>query len=216
MSPKVLDILLLVPAFLFSLCLHEFAHGWVAERRGDPTARMAGRVSMHPLAHADFFGTFLLPVLCIYFGGPFFGWAKPVPVDPRYFKNPRRDFALVAVAGPVANILLGVLCAIFLGILVRLPIEGVWMQTLQTFTVVSIQINLMLAFFNLIPIPPLDGFNVLQGIVPLPVAQKLWKVSRVATLLLFVLLFTGAFRILSEPVYYCYHLLIAAVGIRAS
>src|SRR3954470_20795806 len=102
MHSGLMNVLLLVPVFLFSLCVHEYAHAWVAVRRGDPTPVLMGRLSMHPLAHADWVGTLLLPIICIYNGWPFFGWAKPVPVDARNFRNGRRDMALVAAAGPLA------------------------------------------------------------------------------------------------------------------
>jgi len=147
-------ILLLVPIFLFSLCIHEYAHGWVALLRGDDTAKRMGRLTLNPMAHADMIGTIFLPMLCLYYNWFFIGWAKPVPVDSRNLKNGLQDMALVAAAGPASNVILAVLSALFLGICLRIPIDSPVMQTVQVFAVTSIQINLMLAIFNLIPIPP--------------------------------------------------------------
>src|SRR5688572_21615514 len=105
LNPDLLRVVLLVPVFLFSLCFHEFAHAWLATKCGDPTPANEGRLTMHPMAHADLFGTLILPILCIYYGLPFFGWAKPVPIDARNFKRGRTDVAFVAAAGPLANII---------------------------------------------------------------------------------------------------------------
>lgn len=207
-----LRVLLLVPIFLFSLCVHEFAHAWVANRRGDPTAELAGRLTLHPLAHADFLGTFLLPVICIYFGAPFFGWARPVPVDVRNLKYGRRDMALVAIAGPLSNVILSLLATALLFVLVRLPIRVQFLETVELFSVVSIQVNLMLAFFNLIPVPPLDGFNVIHGILPHRIAVKMGRLFQIAPMLLFLLLFSGAFRWIAMPVYYLYNKLLLIAG----
>jgi Zn-dependent protease len=213
MPSGFLNVLLLVPTFLFSLSFHEYAHAWVATRKGDRTALNAGRLSLHPMAHADWVGTLLLPIICIYNGWPFFGWAKPVPVDSRNFKNPRRDMALVAAAGPASNVLLAVLSAAWLAVLIRLPAETRLMETLQTFAAVSIQVNLMLAIFNLIPIPPLDGFNILQGVIPKSGALKLARLMPYANTLLILMLLTGGFRIIAYPMRLCYGFLMHAIGV---
>src|SRR5688572_3811325 len=112
MPSGLLNVILLVPVFLFSLCVHEWAHAWVATQRGDSTPRDAGRLTLQPWAHADLVGTLLLPILCIYYGMPFFGWAKPVPIDARNMKYGRKDMALVAFAGPLSNVILAVLSAL--------------------------------------------------------------------------------------------------------
>lgn len=210
-----LRVLLLVPIFLFSLCVHEFAHAWVANRRGDPTARNAGRLSLHPLAHADMLGTFILPILCLAIGAPFLGWARPVPVDVRNLKQGRRDMALVALAGPLSNIVLSLLGTLFLTVLIQFPVEHPLYNTVQLFTVVSIQVNLMLAFFNLLPIPPLDGFNIVHGVAPRAMAIQLEKIFRFAPFLLLLLIFSGAFRWISLPVYFFYGKLLALAGVQS-
>lgn len=212
MHQNLLNVLVLVPVFLFSLCVHEFAHAWVAYLRGDSTARDVGRLTLHPLAHADMLGTLILPILCVYMGAPFFGWAKPVPVDIRNLKYGRRDMALVAFAGPLANVVLGLAATGLLAILLRLPLDHSVLETLQVFTVISIQVNLMLAFFNLIPIPPLDGFNVLHGILPRAAAVRAQFLFRYAGLLLVILLVTGAFRYIAIPVHFCFRYLLGLAG----
>ncbi len=155
-------IILLIPPILLALTLHEYMHGWVANKLGDPTASHAGRLTMNPLVHLDPIGTIMLFIV-------HFGWAKPVPVNPSYFQDPKRDMTLVSVAGPSANMFL----ALISGILLRL-VQGGFLHFLPTgllqplFTMIylSLQINIALAFFNLIPIPPLDGSKILYGILP--------------------------------------------------
>ena len=149
LPPEVL--VLLIPVLLFALVFHEFAHGWVANKLGDPTAKYAGRLTLNPMAHLDMFGS-----LMILFVG--FGWAKPVPVDSRYLANPRKDMMKIAFAGPAANLLL----AFIAGILIR--ITG-YLGPLTTMMIMFTQINIMLAVFNMIPIPPLDGSQIFSGMM---------------------------------------------------
>jgi len=155
-------IILLIPPILLALTFHEYMHGWTAYKMGDPTAKMAGRLTMNPIAHLDPIGTLMLFLV-------HFGWARPVPVDPRYFRNPKRDMLYVAVAGPLANMFLALLS----GLLIRLFRGGQFnflpldiLQPVYTMLILSLQINLALAIFNLVPIPPLDGSKILMGLVP--------------------------------------------------
>lgn len=152
-------LLLRIPVILIALTVHEYAHGYVAWLKGDSTARNSGRLSFNPLAHLDLFGTIML------FLGPF-GWAKPVPVNPRNLDNPKRDMVYVGAAGPVSNIILAVL----FGLLLRLLAGTIGVAQIPPRVVVFVQlsvlINLGLSFFNLIPIPPLDGSNILVGLLP--------------------------------------------------
>lgn len=217
MSQGLVNVLLLVPTFLFSLCVHEFAHAWTAVKRGDPTPQLLGRLSLHPMAHADLFGTLLLPTLCIYYGLPFVGWAQPVPIDVRNLRRGRRDMALVAIAGPASNILLALLATVWLAILVHTPFLNAHvpdnvMETLQLFGVVSIQVNLALALFNLIPIPPLDGFNIVQAFLPRRVLLQLTRYGRYAGLALMLVLFTGGFQLLRVPLSMCFNFLVHLVA----
>jgi Zn-dependent protease len=149
LPPEVL--LLLIPVLLFALVFHEFSHGWVANKLGDPTAKYAGRLTLNPMAHLDLFGS-----LMILFVG--FGWAKPVPVDSRYLANPRTDMMKIAFAGPASNLLL----AFIAGSLIRLTGN---MGVLSSMLIMFAQINIMLAVFNMIPIPPLDGSQIFSGLM---------------------------------------------------
>ncbi len=155
---SIVKILLVVPPVLIALTVHEFAHGWVAWRLGDPTAKDRGRLTLNPIAHLDPLGTLLL----IFF---YFGWAKPVPVNPYNFQNPRIGMVWVAIAGPAANILLatgvGLLMQFLLGVDAIYPGGIVYF-----FLMFTVFINLMLALFNLLPIPPLDGSKVVGGLLP--------------------------------------------------
>ena len=144
-------LLLLIPVLLFALVFHEFSHGWVANKLGDPTAKYAGRLTLNPMAHLDLFGS-----LMILFVG--FGWAKPVPVDSRYLANPRTDMMKIAFAGPASNLLL----AFIAGSLIRLTGN---MGVLSSMLIMFAQINIMLAVFNMIPIPPLDGSQIFSGLM---------------------------------------------------
>lgn len=159
---------------LFAMVLHEYAHGWAAERCGDPTAKLQGRLTLNPLAHIDPFGTIILPLMCLILPGSFLlGWAKPVPVDPRLMRQPRRDMALVAAAGPAMNLLLAVVSGLFLAMIELTGRQGRESDT-ATFMLVplaymafySVLINVFLALFNLIPIPPLDGGRILTSLLP--------------------------------------------------
>lgn len=152
------EFLLRIPAILFCLTIHEFAHGWMARRLGDPTAELQGRLTLNPLAHLDPFGTIMILF------GPF-GWAKPVPVDAYNLNHPRKDMIKVAFAGPGINLIAGAIIGLCMRVMVQLPFFPM-AQQLYDFLLITLQINVGLAFFNLLPIPPLDGSNVLMGVLP--------------------------------------------------
>ncbi len=170
---------------LLAMVLHEYAHGWVANRYGDPTARLEGRLTLNPLAHVDPVGTVILPLMCLLLPGGFFlGWAKPVPVNFARLRNPRRDMALVAAAGPGMNLLLAIASAVLLSLLLfidpslsaywpplpgmapRRDLLGMLLLPLAAMALYSVFINVLLMVFNLIPIPPLDGGRVLTSLLP--------------------------------------------------
>ncbi|MDO8355448.1 MAG: site-2 protease family protein [Nitrospirota bacterium] len=181
---------------LFAMVLHEYAHGWVAYRCGDSTAKLQGRLTMNPLAHIDPFGTIILPLICLAIPGGFFlGWAKPVPVDPRCMHQPRRDMALVAAAGPAMNLALAIVSALLFAILLSIePTVGdYWSKSGETgspdtwrsklllpiavMAVYSVLINVLLMLFNLLPLPPLDGGRILTSLLPPTAAMALMRVE---------------------------------------
>jgi Zn-dependent protease len=179
---------------LISLTIHEAAHAWTADKLGDPTARMLGRVSLNPLVHIDWIGTALLPLIAIYSGLPLIGWAKPVPVNTRNLREPRRDFMFIAAAGPISNLLQAVVWAIALRTL-----GGNSDLLALDFLRSAVFINLLLAFFNLIPVPPLDGGNVMLGLLPPRLAVPYSQLRQYGFLLLYALMFTGVASALIMP-----------------
>lgn len=175
---------------LLSLTIHEAAHAWTADKLGDPTARALGRVSLNPLVHIDWIGTVLLPIVAAVSNLPLIGWAKPVPVLLRNLRHPRRDFMIVAAAGPISNLLQAVFFAVVLRVVS--PADdpgggGLFPRVLE----LAIYINLLLAFFNLIPVPPLDGGNVMLGLLPPRAAAHYSGLAQYGFIILYALMFTG-------------------------
>jgi Zn-dependent protease len=195
---KLLQIVVRIFVLVFAIIIHEVAHGWVAEKRGDPTARRLGRITLNPIPHIDLFGSIIIPGFMIaanYFtGSPFvLGWAKPVPIDIRRFRNPLQDFALTALAGPVANLLQVVIyVAIF-----RFAVALDWPLWIGYLGFAGAGINLFLALFNLIPIPPLDGSRLVAASLPTHMAIAYLSIERFGFMIIFGLMFLGVF----EPVF---------------
>ena len=182
---------------MISLTIHEAAHAWTADRLGDPTARILGRVSLNPARHIDPIGTLLLPLIAALTRLPLIGWAKPVPVDTRRLRNPRRDFMIIAAAGPISNLLQAIVAALAfraLGGDYPLP-SSVWEYAL----LVAVDVNLLLAFFNMIPVPPLDGGNVVLGLLPPRLAGHYEQVRQYGFIILYVLMLSGAATRLIVP-----------------
>lgn len=180
-----------------SLSFHEAAHAWAADRLGDPTARQLGRLTLNPLAHIDWIGTVLFPLIALSSGLPLIGWAKPVPVDMRNLREPRRDFALVALAGPVSNLILAVAAAVlFEAYAASTDSPGLLGRAL----LMCVILNILLAIFNMIPVPPLDGGNVLMGLVPDSVARSINWLRPYGFLIIYALMFTGVLWRIMGPV----------------
>lgn len=230
-AKEILQGLIQYLVLLFSLSVHESSHAWTADRFGDPTARYLGRITLNPIAHMDLFGTVIFPLLMIFSSVPLIGWARPVPVNLGNLGSPRRDHLWIAAAGPLSNL---ALCAGFLVLLAALlrtssaarealsgylggPAGGsaapsAW-EPILLFLLFGVFLNAMLAVFNLLPVPPLDGNAVFQGVLPAAAADRLEGFSRYGFLILFLLVFSGVLRYLLDPVY---ALLAAAVFLLAS
>ena len=190
---------------LFSLCVHEFAHGWTAKKRGDLTAFYAGRLTLNPIAHVDYLGTVILPMIFLFTNAPlFFGWAKPVPVDPRAFKRPKEDMFWVAFAGPLSNILLAVAGAFALCFLYTIQITSLINLNKNFISMIEmfIYLNILLAVFNLIPLHPLDGGKVIARFLPVKWNLFLEEQQNYSYALLILLLLLGAFHYLAKPIFF--------------
>lgn len=200
--------------FLFALCFHEYAHGWVARLRGDNTAEMMGRLTMNPVPHMDMIGTLVLPLMSIVLATPiFFGWAKPVPVNSRNLKNPRVDMFWIALAGPLSNLLLAFIGAILIAVVAKFFLTASFVTGLIEILKTFIVTNLFLAFFNLIPLHPLDGGKVIARFLPAQINYKLEQNEHIMSMILMGLVLTGALRVLSVPVFWSYnHLVSLALG----
>jgi Zn-dependent protease len=189
MSERWLNLLYLLPILLISLTVHELAHGWIAYRLGDPTAKSRGRLTINPLKHLDPLGTAMFVVTYL-LSGFVFGWAKPIPVSPYYFKNRQRGMAVVGAAGPACNFLMAVLFGVILRFTYPLLAADPGRIDRAIFDILFmfVQINIVLGVFNLIPIPPLDGSRVLGGFLPRGAYQKWVAVDRYGILILLVLI----------------------------
>ncbi len=183
--------IILIAILFFSITCHEYAHGWAAAKLGDPTAKDAGRLTLNPLAHIDPFGTIILPIiLLIASRGIFtFGYAKPVPINPNHFRNPKKDIKWIGLSGPAANILI----ALLLVFLIKIN------SPLQELLFLGAFLNLILALFNLIPIPPLDGSRVVLSFLPAQLAQNYLKIEPFGFIIILFLIWSGFFRLFLVP-----------------
>lgn len=208
MTPEILNGAVMAMVFVFSLVVHENAHGITAERFGDPTARELGRITMNPWPHIDVIGTLVLPIAAIFTQVPLIGWAKPVPVNPANLRNPATQQAVVAAAGPASNLLLAT-AASLLWIIVGVTFQRVpglaheGARSLYFFNALCYQmisINCLLAFFNLLPVPPLDGHWILMRYLPAGARERLAAVGQAGILILLALLWTGVLWRIIGPV----------------
>ena len=202
-------LLISAPAILVAITFHEVAHGYVAFRLGDPTAKLLGRLTLNPLAHIDLFGTIIMPIMLFVLteGRFMFGYAKPVPINPMNFKNPRKGMALSAAAGPITNMILALASVIILnlvlaplaGLLPDMAKETVLKPLLMIFSA-SVLMNIVLASFNMIPIPPLDGGRVLTGLLPSKQALFFDKIEPFGFIIVLVLIYTGIANLFIMPI----------------
>lgn len=194
--------LAIVPA-LFGIICHEVAHGWAAYKMGDPTAKFLGRLTLNPIKHIDPMGLGVFAFTALF--SPFvIGWAKPVPVQPRYFRYPRQGMMLVSLAGPMTNFFVALLCALVFKLTVNLAASGVGAQSLALWCVqksaqYGVMINCALAWFNLMPIPPLDGSHILEGLLPRPLAEAYASIARYGMFIVLILVATGFFGKILVP-----------------
>jgi Zn-dependent protease len=188
--------------FVMAVVFHEYAHGFIASRWGDETAKERGRLTLNPLPHVDPLGTLVFPILMMLSGTHIlFGWAKPVPIDPRRFRKFRPGLFWVSFAGPGMNFLLATLsAAAFCAIQRWMPQDFFFFEPLITMCYVSITLNYALGIFNLIPLPPLDGSKIIESVLPLELARKYESISRYGMLILMALLFTGALSVIGTPI----------------
>ncbi len=201
------DLAIMAPPILFALSFHEAAHGYVALKLGDPTAKEQGRLTLNPVKHLDPWGVLAFFIIEI-------GWAKPVPVNPRYFKNPQQDMLKVALAGPVSNILLAIISAIILKIVLTASVlPMVILEPLANMLVYSIRLNIALAVFNFIPIPPLDGSRILMGLLPPDLAYKYTKVEPYGFIVILFLFWAGLLsKVIMPIINYFYNILLRLIG----
>jgi len=197
---------------LFAITLHEVAHGWVANRLGDPTARMLGRLSLNPLRHIDPVGTVLVPALLLALGGFLFGWAKPVPVTPQNLRRHRYGMAWVAAAGPASNLLQAILWALLVKLALAEQAALGWVaEPLYLMGVAGISINLALAVLNLLPIPPLDGGRIVDALLPGPLSARYSQLEPWGLWIVLALVATGLLTVIMGPPYALLRGLVGAV-----
>ncbi len=200
---------------IFAVTVHEVAHGWVASRLGDNTAKNLGRLTLNPIKHIDPIGTILVPAVLLYLGGFLFGWAKPVPVNWHNLKNPKKDMILVALAGPGANLMMAILWALVikLGFVLADQNPTIGLPLIYTGSA-GIFINLILMTLNLLPIPPLDGSRVLAGFLPNQLAYQFSKLERWGFPILVALIALGWLgKLIGPPIYYMQNILLSVFGL---
>ncbi len=217
-TDKIMGILLLAVPLLFSLSFHEAAHAYLAFKRGDPTAKELGRMTLNPIPHIDPIWTILVPIIFYFSSGMLFGGAKPVPVNPVNLRNYKKDNLLISIAGPVSNLILAACFAITIKIMYSIAPEDVrgyyfTSRSLMDYPFIAmldmgVMLNITLALFNMIPIYPLDGSHVLEGILPDKYSEFMNKYQHLSFIVFILLIFTGIISVLYYPITFLYRILI--------
>lgn len=190
-SERLVLFLQFIPIFLLSLALHEFAHAYIAYKKGDSTAKALGRMTLNPLKHLDLIGSIVIPFMSFFAGSMFIGWAKPVPVNKSNFANPNRDDIAVSVAGPLSNLLFSlILLVVMIGAVNLFPVSRTIIELLW----LAVSFNVFLFLFNLLPIPPLDGSHVITNLFPNSAYARFFASPLIGTLFLFILIFSPLWR----------------------
>jgi Zn-dependent protease len=198
---KILSIVIQFAAVLFAISIHEASHAWMADRFGDPTAKLQGRITLNPIAHIDPIGTIIFPLLLAIMGAPVFGWAKPVMVNPLNLRNPRKANIFISAAGPAANILAAIAGIIVFLVLRDFGLLSSRVEILMLIVFYLIMINIFLAVFNLIPIPPLDGSGIVEGLLEGEALRMYQSIRPYGFIILLVIIYLGALDIIAGPIY---------------
>lgn len=210
MSERLQLFLMFFPVFLFSLSFHESAHAWMAHKKGDDTARLLGRLTLNPIPHMDLLGTVLLPIF-LFFSSvalPIGGWGKPVPVDYRNLKDGRHGAFWVALAGPASNLILATAFSLLLRLMALVRFDLGFLNPLYSVFEIGVYLNLGLAFFNLIPLHPLDGGKVMEGLLPLKYVDAFNRVAQYGMLIIFAGFYLGLFEVIRVPIRFFARILI--------
>lgn len=210
-SQLIEKLALSLPGFLFAIVIHEAGHAWMASKFGDDTAKIQGRLSLDPMVHYDLMGTIIFPMIGILLGGIPFGWAKPVPVDPRRFRHMKSGIFWVSFAGPMANLITALVSTFLFALFyTKLPVDFIFREELVKMVEYSVLINIVLAMFNLIPFPPLDGSKMVSTFLDYNMARKYEELERYSFVFIMILWFTNIFSYLLRPALFIGYMLMNA------
>lgn len=210
-SERLISFLIFIPLFLLSVSVHEYAHAYIAYKKGDPTAKNLGRMTLNPLKHADLIGTLIVPLVSFFSGFALIGWAKPVPIDRRYFKNPLKDDALVSAAGPASNFLLSLVFLFLLSAILKFSInsDSIWIELLWY----GVFFNVFLFLFNMLPFPPLDGSHILFDLFPGKFTAKIMSLGFYGSILLLLFIYSPLWSYFMEIVNYILKFMLTIAGV---